>query len=74
MGIERMNGWTKNSRFWKVTPWIVLLSAGLAVYFNEPTTFIAVVTPWITLAGGKSIVSTYRGFESPEVDDSERSA
>ena len=58
-----MNGWARNSRFWKVTPWVVLLSAALAIYFDDPTTFVAVTGPWITAAGGKSIVSTYRGTE-----------
>ena len=58
-----MNGWVRNSRFWKVTPWVVLLSAALAIYFDDPVPFISITAPWITVAGGKSIVSTYRGTE-----------
>ncbi len=58
-----MNGWVRNSRFWKFTPWVVLLSAALAIYFDDPVPFISITAPWITVAGGKSIVSTYRGTE-----------
>ena len=58
-----MNGWTRGSRFWRITPWVVLLSAVLAMFFDDPATFIAVTAPWITVAGGKSIMSTHRGTE-----------
>ena len=58
-----VTGWTRNSRFWRITPWVVLLSALLALYFDDPAAFIAVTSPWITVAGGKSMVSTYRGSE-----------
>jgi hypothetical protein len=62
-----MNGWTKNSRFWKVTPWVVVLSALLSIYFDDPTTFIAITAPWITVAGGKSMLSTHHGRTSPYI-------
>ena len=65
-----MNGWARNSRFWKITPWVVLLSAALSILFDDPTAFIAVTSPWITVAGGKSIVSTYRGTEPAAVSTS----
>ena len=60
-----MNDWTRGSRFWKITPWIVLLSAVLAVYLKDPMPFISVTAPWITVAGGKSIMSTHKGSEGP---------
>ncbi len=58
-----MNGWARNSRFWMISPWFVLLSAALAIYFDEPNTFIAITGPWMMVAGGKSIASTYRSSE-----------
>ncbi len=53
-----MNGWTNGSRFWKITPYVVVLSAAMSLYFDDPTAFIAVTSPWITVAGGKSFMST----------------
>ena len=58
-----MNGWTRNSRFWRITPWVVLLSAVLAMYFKESSVFTGVTMVWMGLAGSKSIVSTYTGSE-----------
>ena len=56
--------WTKGSRFWKITPWIVLLSAALSIYFDDPVSFISATAPWITVAGGKSFASTWKGGEA----------
>lgn len=58
-----MNGWARNSRFWKIAPWVVLLSAGLSVYFSDLSSFTTIATVFMTVAGGKSIVSTYTGTE-----------
>ncbi len=58
--------WTRNSRFWTVTPWVVLLSAALAIYFGESGVFTNVTMTWMALAGGKSVVSTYKGTEGTE--------
>ena len=59
-----MNGWTKDSRFWKITPFVVLLSAGLAVYFGDHSVFTNITMVWVGLAGGKSVVGTYKGTGS----------
>ena len=56
-----MNEWTKNSRFWKITPWVVLLSAALAIYFDESGVFTNITMTWMALAGGKSVVNSYKG-------------
>lgn len=61
-----MNGnWTNGSRFWRITPYVVVLSAVLSLYFDDPTSFIAITAPWITVAGGKSMLSTHGKNGSP---------
>ena len=64
------DNWTSGSRFWKITPYVVVLSAVLAMYFDDPTTFIAITAPWITVAGGKSMLSTHgkNGRVAPDPD------
>jgi len=53
--------WHRESRFWRITPWVVVLSAALSVYLQDGSVFIAVTAPWITVAGGKSFASTWKG-------------
>jgi len=53
--------WHRGSRFWTVTPWVVLLSAAITIWLKDPITFISVTTPWVTIAGGKSVASTWKG-------------
>jgi len=46
--------WHKGSRFWRIAPYVVVLSAVLAVYFDDPTPFVAVTTVVMGGAGAKS--------------------
>ena len=58
-----MSGWTKGSRYWKIAPLFVLLAAGLAVWFEDASVFTNVTVTWMALAGGKSVVSSYKGTD-----------
>ncbi len=56
-----MAGWTKGSRFYLISPYIVLLSAAMALKFDDITPFITVTTTWMGLAGTKSAIDTHKG-------------
>lgn len=49
--------WHKDSRFWRMVPWIIVLSFGLTVYLKDPITWVAVIP---ILAGGAAAQTTVR--------------
>ena len=56
-----MNSLTKGSRFYFYSPFVLLMTFGLALYLKDSTGWIAVATTWMALAGAKSAVGTHKG-------------
>lgn len=62
-----MEKWHGGSRFWRIAPLVILLSAVLAMYFDDPNTFTAVA---VVIMGGASAKSWQdernKGFDEDE--------
>jgi hypothetical protein len=58
-------GWHGGSRFWRVAPYVIILSTVLAVYFKDPSTFVIVTTTIMGGAGAKSTVDQYNRGAHP---------
>lgn len=56
-----MKNFTGGSRFYTLSPFVLVASIVLAVYFDDSTTFITVATTWMALAGAKSGIGTLKG-------------
>lgn len=54
-----MNQWHKGSRYWRFGMYVVLLSVALSIYFDSPSSFLAVAPVFIAGAGTKSAVGEY---------------
>ena len=52
---------TKGSRFYTFSPFVLITSVVLAIYFDDPATFLTVATTWMALAGAKSAIGTHKG-------------
>ena len=51
--------WHRGSRFWRALPWLIIVSAGMAIYFKESNLFL---TPFMILvagAAGKTNIDQY---------------
>ncbi len=51
----------KGSRFYTLSPFVLIAAFGLSWRFDDPSTFLTVATTWMALAGTKSAVGTLKG-------------
>ncbi len=58
--------WTRNSRFWLVAPFVVLLSAVMSWRFDDISAFTQITLVFMAGASAKSTMSTIKKDEPRE--------
>ena len=56
-----MTKWTKGSRFYQLSPIVLVATWVLCAYLKDSTGWITVTTTWMALAGAKSAVGSFKG-------------